>query len=171
MAGLGYSNPTPFHTPGEYSERELAARLEGFKGLRPLVLVCHCPPSQTALDRVRGGLHAGSTAVRDFLLGEQPEYFFCGHIHEAAGGSAEIGKSTMRCPANIAKAQERATTTAVPTNCANPELSPLLRWQRNLLISAQTTLAHLLLTDRIALQCEARFYEQTLMHCRSGRIL
>src|SRR5271167_4959586 len=26
IAGLGYSNPTPFDTPGEYSEQELAAR-------------------------------------------------------------------------------------------------------------------------------------------------
>ena len=28
IAGLGYSNPTPFNTPGEYSEAELAERLE-----------------------------------------------------------------------------------------------------------------------------------------------
>jgi Icc-related predicted phosphoesterase len=32
VAGLGYSNPTPFNTPGEYSEKELAARLAGFAG-------------------------------------------------------------------------------------------------------------------------------------------
>jgi len=38
-------------------------------------------------------LHAGSTAVRDFLLREQPELFFCGHIHEAAGARAAIGKT------------------------------------------------------------------------------
>ena len=28
VAGLGYSSPTPFNTPGEYSEQELARRLE-----------------------------------------------------------------------------------------------------------------------------------------------
>src|SRR5215831_16138711 len=28
--GLGYSNPTPFDTPGEYTEQELAARLSKF---------------------------------------------------------------------------------------------------------------------------------------------
>ena len=33
MAGLGYSNPTPFHTPGEYSEAELAERLAPFASL------------------------------------------------------------------------------------------------------------------------------------------
>src|SRR5262245_44273059 len=28
IAGLGYSSPTPFDTPGEYSEEELSRRLE-----------------------------------------------------------------------------------------------------------------------------------------------
>jgi len=93
VAGLGYSNPTPFHTPGEYSEAELARKLEAFAGLAPLALICHCPPQGTALDQIRPGLHAGSTAVREFLLREQPEYFFCGHIHEAAGARVMIGKT------------------------------------------------------------------------------
>src|SRR5712692_3153164 len=39
VAGLGYSNPTPFDTPGEYSEQELANRLSKFKGLTPLVMI------------------------------------------------------------------------------------------------------------------------------------
>src|SRR6185437_9370187 len=30
IAGLGCSNPTPFNTPGEYSEAELAERLANF---------------------------------------------------------------------------------------------------------------------------------------------
>lgn len=95
VAGLGYSSPTPFNTPGEYSEPELARRLDQFAGLKPLVLICHCPPRDTALDRVRPGLHAGSTAIRRFLEEHQPEYFFCGHIHEAEGVSVELGKT--RC--------------------------------------------------------------------------
>jgi hypothetical protein len=93
VAGLGYSNPTPFHTPGEYSEAELGSKLEAFAGLAPLALICHCPPHGTALDQVRPDLHAGSTAVRDFLLREQPEHFFCGHIHEAAGARVTMGKT------------------------------------------------------------------------------
>ncbi len=32
VAGLGYSNPTPFDTPGEYSEQELRERLEKIFG-------------------------------------------------------------------------------------------------------------------------------------------
>lgn len=96
IAGLGYSNPTPFDTPGEYSEEELSWRLSRFSGLEPLILVCHCPPRDTALDRVRQGFHAGSTAVRAFLNEHQPEYFFCGHIHEAAGAVIELGRTYCR---------------------------------------------------------------------------
>jgi len=91
VAGLGYSCPTPFHTPGEYSEEELAARLEKFAALKPLVLIAHAPPLGTPLDRVRGGLHAGSRALREFIDRYQPDYFFCGHIHEAEGVSIQMG--------------------------------------------------------------------------------
>jgi Icc-related predicted phosphoesterase len=93
VAGLGYSNPTPFNTPGELSEAELAQKLEQFAGLAPLVLICHCPPYGTELDRIGNGRFAGSTAVRDFLLQGQPEYFACGHIHENAGVRAAIGRT------------------------------------------------------------------------------
>jgi uncharacterized protein len=91
IAGLGYSSPTPFHTPGEYSEEELAARLEKFAELKPLVLICHAPPLNTKLDRVRDGLHAGSRAVREFIEKYQPRDFFCGHIHEAEGVVEQMG--------------------------------------------------------------------------------
>ena len=93
VAGLGYSNPTPFNTPGEYSEAELIARLGKFQGLEPLVLICHCPPKGTRLDRAGEGQHFGSTAVREFIDRNQPVYFYCGHIHEAAGSEDTIGKT------------------------------------------------------------------------------
>jgi Icc-related predicted phosphoesterase len=93
IAGLGYSNPTPFHTPGEYSESELARRLSTFAGWERLVLVCHCPPKGTALDRAGPGLHLGSQSVRDFIDQQQPELFFCGHIHEAHGAMEQIGRT------------------------------------------------------------------------------
>ena len=91
IAGLGYSNPTPFRTPGEYTEEQLAERLAKFAGLDPLLLICHAPPKGTALDEIRQGLHAGSSAVREFIDKHQPRWFFCGHIHEAAGRSIEMG--------------------------------------------------------------------------------
>jgi Icc-related predicted phosphoesterase len=93
IAGLGYSNPTPFDTPGEYSEAEIAERLRPFAGLKPLVLICHAPPLDTALDRIRDGLHAGSRAVREFIEKEQPRFFFCGHIHEAEGAAIRMGST------------------------------------------------------------------------------
>jgi Icc-related predicted phosphoesterase len=93
IAGLGYSSPTPFNTPGEFTEEEIALRLARFADLKPLILICHCPPYDTVLDRVRDGVHAGSRAVREFIEEHQPEYFFCGHIHEAEGASVKIGNS------------------------------------------------------------------------------
>lgn len=91
IAGLGYSSPTPFHTPGEYSEQEIETRLEPFAALSPLVLICHAPPHGTALDRIKEGLHGGSKSVRSFIEARQPTHFFCGHIHEAEGVAIEMG--------------------------------------------------------------------------------
>jgi Icc-related predicted phosphoesterase len=91
VAGLGYSTPTPFDTPGEYSEEEMATRLQKFATWAPSVLICHAPPLNTDLDRIKSGLHAGSRAVRDFIEKHQPEYFFCGHIHEAEGAVIQMG--------------------------------------------------------------------------------
>jgi Icc-related predicted phosphoesterase len=96
VAGLGYSNPTPFDTPGEYSEQELTEKLEPFAQLKPLVLICHCPPKSTLLDRAAEGKHFGSTAVRTFIDQHQPEHFFCGHIHEAEGAVDTIGLTVGR---------------------------------------------------------------------------
>jgi hypothetical protein len=93
LAGLGYSNPTPFDTPGEYSETELAERLARFAGLKPLVLICHCPPKGTPLDAAGPGRHFGSSAVREFVDAEAPAYLFCGHIHEAEGVEARLGST------------------------------------------------------------------------------
>jgi Icc-related predicted phosphoesterase len=101
VAGLGYSGPTPFNTPGEYSETELAARLEKFAGLMPLVLICHAPPLNSSLDRVHEGLHAGSSAVREFIEKQQPRDFFCGHIHEAEGVVEQMGATRAM---NVGKA-------------------------------------------------------------------
>jgi Icc-related predicted phosphoesterase len=101
IAGLGYSSPTPFNTPGEYTETQIAERLNKFAELTPLVLVCHAPPYDTALDQIRPGLHAGSRSVREFIDKHQPEHFFCGHIHEAEGVAIEMGRTRAK---NVGKA-------------------------------------------------------------------
>jgi uncharacterized protein len=90
-AGLGYSNITPFNTPGEYSEEEIDQALTAFDGLRPLCFVVHFPPHGTKLDEFAPGKHAGSPALRDWVERAQPAYLFCGHIHETAGLTDRIG--------------------------------------------------------------------------------
>ncbi len=94
-AGLGYSKPTPYDTPGEYSEEEIAGALKEFEGLRPLYLVVHFPPWGCTLDEVAKDRHAGSRVLRDWVERHQPAYLFCGHIHESAGRSDTIGQT--RC--------------------------------------------------------------------------
>ncbi|MBM3724674.1 MAG: hypothetical protein FJW40_04510 [Acidobacteria bacterium] len=91
VAGLGYSNRTPFKTPGEFTDEQLARHLDIFEGLKPMVLVCHCPPQGTLLDRAGEGRHFGSRAVGEFIARNQPAYFFCGHIHEAEGAVEQFG--------------------------------------------------------------------------------
>jgi len=92
-AGLGYSNHTPFDTPGEYSEEEIAAALAAFEGKKPLYLVAHFPPHGTKLDQFAPGRHAGSPALREWVERVQPVWLFCGHIHEAAGQRDRIGST------------------------------------------------------------------------------
>lgn len=101
VAGLGCSSPTPFNTPGEYTEEEFERRLTPFATLSPLVMVCHCPPKSTTLDRSRPGQHFGSTAMAGFIAATQPRYFFCGHIHEAEGVTEQMGATTSM---NVGKA-------------------------------------------------------------------
>ncbi|MGH9711924.1 MAG: metallophosphoesterase family protein [Candidatus Acidiferrales bacterium] len=94
-AGLGYSNITPFNTPGEFSEDEIAKALEAFDGLSTLYLVVHFPPLGTKLDEFAPGKHAGSPTLRTWVDRVQPNYLFCGHIHECAGRSDTLGAT--RC--------------------------------------------------------------------------
>ena len=94
-AGLGYSNITPFKTPGEYSEEEIAAALAPFAGLEKLYLVVHFPPLNTKLDEYAEGQHAGSPTLRAWVEEEKPLYLLCGHIHETAGMKDILG--TTQC--------------------------------------------------------------------------
>jgi uncharacterized protein len=92
-AGLGYSNVTPFDTPGEYSEEEIGQALAKLDGLESLHLVVHFPPLNTRLDEFAPGKHAGSLTLREWVTRAQPAYLFCGHIHETAGRSDRIGQT------------------------------------------------------------------------------
>jgi uncharacterized protein len=95
-AGLGYSNITPFNTPGEYTEEEIATALEAFNNLSPLYLVVHFPPQGTRLDEFAPGKHAGSPALRTWVEKHHPARLFCGHIHETAGLTDRLGSTECR---------------------------------------------------------------------------
>lgn len=97
LIGLGGSPHGPFSTPFEYSENGATELLENamksYHGGK-LVLVSHCPPKGTKIDRVFSGAHVGSVAVRRFVEKTQPLLVVSGHIHEAQGTDA-IGLSTL----------------------------------------------------------------------------
>ena len=92
-AGLGYSNRTPFNTPGEYSEEQIAQALAEFDGIPSLYLAVHFPPQGTKLDEFAPGKHAGSPTLRAWVERAKPSYLFCGHIHECAGRSDTLGST------------------------------------------------------------------------------
>lgn len=94
LAGLGYSVPTPFSTPGEVSEEEMHSALEKFRGDKNLFLFCHNPPKDTEFDVIPDGAHVGSQSIKKFIEKNQPIYFFCGHIHENEGKVQRIAQTT-----------------------------------------------------------------------------
>lgn len=96
FAGAGGSIHTPFNTPFEYSDEELASLLEkALAGVEPgserLVLVVHTPPYRSGLDRVAGGEYVGSKSLRRVLQLYKPLLLATGHIHEAWGAAAPEG--------------------------------------------------------------------------------
>lgn len=109
IVGLDYVNPTPWASPREASETDLAAMLDAtFAGLVPRKFIAnvHCPPSNTALDQAQaltedlkpitfGGQPmfkpVGSDAVRAALERSQPLLSLHGHIHESRGSSTVGG--------------------------------------------------------------------------------
>ncbi len=96
FAGAGGSIHTPFGTPFEYSDEELARILEeALAGVEPgstrLVLVVHTPPYRSGLDRVAGGEYVGSKSLRGVLQRYKPLALATGHIHEAWGVAAPEG--------------------------------------------------------------------------------
>ncbi len=96
--GIAGSPFTPMHTPYEISEEEIHERAEaGWRDVQTAerkVFVPHAPPRDTKLDKIFLGKHVGSTAVREFVLRNQPDVLICGHIHEARGEDV-LGKTKM----------------------------------------------------------------------------
>jgi Icc-related predicted phosphoesterase len=106
MASLGISTPTPWHTPREVTEDEMAQAIARLVPSVPAMETCifnfHDPPNDSTLDTcpmldwatdppapiVKAGqvvLHgAGSKAVRAAIETHQPMLGLHGHIHESA---------------------------------------------------------------------------------------
>ncbi len=119
MVSLGWSNPTPWQTPRECSEEELAAKMEklvaGVEDMSSCIFNIHPPPYDSTLDIAAkldasfdppkpvtsGGqqiwIPVGSTAVREYIEKTQPLLMLCGHIHETKN-AAKIKRTTCINP-------------------------------------------------------------------------
>jgi uncharacterized protein len=104
--GVGGSTLTPFFSPTEFSEDEIATYLlAGYDMIQDAphkLLVAHCPPYDTAVDRLYSGNHVGSTSVRQFIETYQPDICISGHIHEAPGED-HLGKTHILNPGMLAQ--------------------------------------------------------------------
>lgn len=104
MLSSGWSNPTPWKTPRECSEEELAEKIEGMtvqvRDFKSAVFNLHVPPVDSGLDScpqldetlkpviVGGEIHmisGGSVAVRKAIERHQPLLGLHGHMHESKG--------------------------------------------------------------------------------------
>lgn len=126
LLGLGGSLVTPFRTPNEFREEELAAVLaramEADKADGPLVLLSHQPPLESCADRLSSGVHAGSRAVRDFIDEQHPVACLTGHIHESHGIEKRNGTLIVN-PGPLA--QGRFATVHITEKGAEAELGTL----------------------------------------------
>jgi hypothetical protein len=106
LAGLGYSSTTPFNTPSEVPDQILGQWLAELKPLLPqsgrLLFVSHTPPLETATDRLAGGVHVGSAAVRQFIEEIQPDLCLTGHIHESRAVD-QLGRTVIVNPGSLAE--------------------------------------------------------------------
>lgn len=100
--GLGGSNPTPFNTPFELSEKKigehigkLLSKLNG-----RIILLSHAPALNTT-DRLPRG-NVGSEALARFL--GRFDLIVCGHIHEARG-SVRVNGTVVVNPGVASKGQ------------------------------------------------------------------
>ena len=116
MISCGWSGPTPFDTPRECSEEELASRIESMASQlhspETAIFNFHDPPYNSHLDlapmldrnlqvQTDGGqtrmVPVGSTSVRAAIERYQPQLGLHGHIHESRG-QVKIQRTTCVNP-------------------------------------------------------------------------
>ena len=85
LVGVGGSNPTPFNTPFELTDKQiddvLSSAMKKMEKSVHNVLLCHAPPYGT-LDKPAGE-HVGSQSIRKHM--KDFDLVCCAHIHEARG--------------------------------------------------------------------------------------
>jgi len=85
LAGVGGSNPTPFNTPFELTDKQIDDLLNDATAKMEKtvhnVLICHAPPYDT-LDLIKGD-HVGSQSIRRHM--KDFDLVCCAHIHEQRG--------------------------------------------------------------------------------------
>lgn len=116
MISLGWSTPTPWKTPRECDDEQIASKLQPLadtiKTPSTSIFNVHVPPYDSGLDTapkldasfdppkpvVEGGqqvlIPVGSTAVRSIIEKTQPLLMLCGHIHEV---KAEVKLNRTMC--------------------------------------------------------------------------
>lgn len=92
IVGFGFSNITPYETPGELSEEEIYAKMSKLNIDQNTLLLCHCPP-YGIFDSTRGK-NIGSTSIRKIIEKKKPFLMFCGHAHELFG-TGKLGETTV----------------------------------------------------------------------------
>ncbi len=116
MVSVGFSTPTPWHTPREVSEAELgakvAAQVARLADSGQAVFNLHCPPAGTHLDqapKLDANLRpivdtngpqvasVGSQAVRAAIEEAQPLLGLHGHVHESPG-TERLGRTLCLNP-------------------------------------------------------------------------
>jgi hypothetical protein len=84
IVGFGFSNITPFGTPGELTEDEIYKRMSKLPIDEKTILLCHCPP-YGYFDTTPSGEHVGSKSIWKISLEKRPMMVLFGHIHELEG--------------------------------------------------------------------------------------
>lgn len=105
LIGVGASTPTPFGTPFEVPDEQIAAWLEQAwsqaQDFGSLLLVAHDPPHDSVADELPGGHHVGSAAVRAFIERVRPDVCLAGHIHESRA-LGRLGETVVVNPGPLA---------------------------------------------------------------------
>jgi Icc-related predicted phosphoesterase len=86
-----------YEFPEEELDRFLAASYAQVEGSPKYIMVPHCPPRNSEVDRSGSGVNVGSTAVRNWMDKVKPILVICGHIHEARGQAKIGGTVVVNC--------------------------------------------------------------------------